>query len=207
MYKLFWEVYDFGSNQRISEKNCTNIYLTLNDPPILIKPQRGDQIVFKNQLNILFDWQSRSAVGSAISYEFEIRELWDEQIDPQAGFLVSPTRYTETTPTNAFLYDNTKPALLPDKTYAWRVRAISISGLDENSVYKNDGYSEIFHFRLTKDCDTPKFPLSEAISNSTVKLNWQGNLEHNKYHVQYRKVSYSKETEKQKKKRKKKKEK
>jgi len=197
-YKMCWEVYDYGSNQRISEKNCTNIYLTLNDPPILIKPQRGDQIVLKNQLNILFEWQSRSAVGSAISYEFEIRELWDEQIHPQAAFLASPPLYKETTPTNAFLYDNTKPALLPDKTYAWRVRAISISGLDENSVYKNDGYSEIFHFRLTKDCDVPKFPLSEAISKSTVKINWQGHLEHNKYHVQYRKVSYTQETDKQK---------
>ena len=185
--------------QLVSNPNggCAFAFLVLNDPPILIKPQRGDQIVLKDPLNIFFNWQSRSTTATNLSYEFEIRELWDDQLDPQAAFLASPPLYRETTRANAFLYDNTKPALLPDKTYAWRVRAISTSGIDENAVYKNNGYSEIFHFRLTKDCDAPKFPLSEAISKSTVKINWQGNLEHNKYHVQYRKVSYTQETDKQ----------
>jgi len=185
--------------QLVSNPNggCAFAFLVLNDPPILIKPQRGDQIVLKDPLNIFFNWQSRSTTATNLSYEFEIRELWDDQLDPQTAFLASLPLYRETTRANAFLYDNTKPALLPDKTYAWRVRAISTSGIDENAVYKNNGYSEIFHFRLTKDCDAPKFPLSEAISKSTVKINWQGNLEHNKYHVQYRKVSYTQETDKQ----------
>ena len=104
--------------------------------------------------------------------------------------------YSETTRATTFLYNNTKPALLPDKTYAWRVRAISTNGISENSVFRNNGYSEIYNFRTTQNCDAPKFPLSEAISKSTVKINWQGNIEHNKYHVQYRKVSYSKEKDK-----------
>ena len=160
-------------------------------------PQRGDQIVLKNQLNIFFRWESRSVNAGNVSYQFEIRELWDEQMNPQAAFLASPALYSETTRANALTYNNTKPALLPDKTYAWRVRAISTSGIDENAVYKNNGYSEIFHFRLTKDCDAPKHPLSKAVSKSSVKITWQGNLEHNKYHVQYRKVSYTTETEKQ----------
>ncbi|WOC40026.1 hypothetical protein [Polaribacter sp. HL-MS24] len=203
-YNFCFEVYDFLSGQRLSRKSCFPVYLILNDPPILIKPQRGDQIVLKNQLNIFFEWQSRSTTATNLSYEFEIRELWDEQMDPQAAFLASPPLYKETTRANAFLYDNTKPALLPDKTYAWRVRAISTSGIDENAVFKNNGHSEIFHFRLTKDCDTPKFPLSEATNQSTVKINWQGNFEHNKYHVQYRKVSYTQETDKQRKRREKK---
>ena len=111
---------------------------------------------------------------------------------------MSPPLYSETTRATTFLYNNTKPALLPDKTYAWRVRAISTTGISENSVFRNNGYSEIYNFRTTQNCDAPKFPLSEAINKSTVKINWQGNLEHNKYHVQYRKVSYTQETDKQK---------
>ena len=187
------------NSQLVSNPNggCAFAFLVLNDPPILNKPQRGDQIVLKDPLNIFFNWTPRSITATNVSYEFEIRELWDDQIDPQAAFLASPTLYTETTRANAFLYDLTKPTLLPDKTYAWRVRAISTSGIDENAVYKNNGYSEIFHFRLTKDCDAPKFPLSEALNQNTVKINWQGNFEHNKYHVQYRKVSYTTETDKQ----------
>ena len=176
---------------------CAFASLVLNNPPVLNMPQRGDQIVLKNQLNIFLRWESRSVNAGNVSYQFEIRELWDEQMNPQAAFLASPALYSETTRANALTYNNTKPALLPDKTYAWRVRAISTSGIDENAVYKNNGYSEIFHFRLTKDCDPPKHPLSKAVSKSSVKITWQGNLEHNKYHVQYRKVSYTTETEKQ----------
>ena len=185
--------------QLVSNPNmgCTFAFLVVNDPPVLIKPERADQIVLKNPLNINFQWQTRSMAPTNVTYQFEVRELWNEHMNPQAAFLASPPLYKETTRANMLLYDNAKPALLPDKTYGWRVRAVSSSGMDENAVYKNKGYSEIFHFRLSKDCDPPKYPLSEAISKSTVKINWQGSLEHTKYHLQYKKISYTKETDRQ----------
>jgi len=200
-YNFCFEVYDFFTNQLISNTGCFPVFLIVNDPPFLNIPQRGEQIVLKDPVNIIFQWTPRHLNATNVTYEYEIREIWDNQIDPQAGFLASPPLYSETTRATTFLYNNTKPALLPDKTYAWRVRAISTNGISENSVFRNNGYSEIYNFRTTKNCDAPKYPLSEIISKSTVKINWQGNLEHNKYHVQYRKVSYSKETDKQKEKR------
>lgn len=203
-YNFCFEVYDFFTNQLISNTGCFPVFLIVNDPPFLNVPQRGEQIVLKDPVNIIFQWTPRHLNANNVTYDFEIREIWDNQIDPQAGFLASPSLYSETTRATTFLYNNTKPALLPDKTYAWRVRAISTTGISENSVFRNNGYSEIYNFRTTQNCDAPKFPLSEAISKSTVKINWKGNLEHNKYHVQYRKVSYSKETQKQKEKREKK---
>ena len=208
VYTLCFDVYTANTPipQLVSNpmSSCATMYLIVNDPPILNKPERGDQIILKDPLNILFQWQSRSISASNITYQFELRELWDMQIDPQAGFLASPPLFTETTRTNALLYDISKTALLPDKTYAWRVKAISTTGLEENAIFKNNGYSEIFHFRLSKDCDAPKQTLSEALSQQLVKIHWQGNYEHNKYHVQYRKVSYTIETEKQQKRRQKK---
>ncbi|MGY0427051.1 MAG: hypothetical protein ACWIPI_09545, partial [Polaribacter sp.] len=203
LYKICWEVYDFRTNQRISNPNmgCSRIFLALNDPPFLNLPQRGEQIVLKEPLNIIFQWTPRHASATNVNYAFEIRELWDDQMDPQAAFLASPPLYSETTRSTTFLYNSTKPALLPDKTYAWRVRAISSTGLSENAVFKNNGYSEIYHFRLTQDCAAPKYPLSEALSTGRVKITWQGNPKHNKYHVQYRKISYSQETDRQKKRR------
>jgi len=203
-YNFCFEVYDYFTNQRISNTGCFPVFLIVNDPPFLNLPQRGEQIVLKDPVNIIFQWTPRHLNATNVTYEYEIREIWDNQIDPQAGFLASPPLYSEITRATTFLYNNTKPALLPDKTYAWRVKAISTTGISENSIFRNNGYSEIYNFRTTQNCDAPKFPLSEAISKSTVKINWQGNLEHNKYHVQYRKVSYSKETEKQKEKREKK---
>lgn len=191
-YKICFEVYTVNTPipQLVSNPNmgCTFVNLIINDPPILNLPQRGEQIVLKDPVNIIFQWTPRHLNATNVSYEFEIREIWDNNIDPQAGFLASPPLYSETTPATTFLYNNFKPALLPDKTYAWRVRAISTNGISENSVFRNNGYSEIFYIKTTQNCDAPIYALSEAISKSTVKITWQGKPEHNKYHVQYKKT-------------------
>jgi hypothetical protein len=75
---------------------------------------------------------------------------------------------------------------MPGRTYAWRVRAKSISGISENSVFKNDGYSEIHHFTYTNQCFPPTFVLSEPVRTSVVKVQWKGHPTHRQYHVQYK---------------------
>jgi len=203
-YYFCFEVYDFFTNQKISNTGCFPVFLILNDPPQLNLPQRGEQIILNNHRGINFSWTPRHLNAGAVRYEFELRELWDTQIDPQAAFLASPPLFQTIVPATMYNYGMSNSALLADKTYGWRVRAISTNGISENSVFKNNGFSEIYHFRLTKDCDAPKQTLSEALSQQLVKIHWQGNYEHNKYHVQYRKVSYTIETEKQEKRRQKK---
>lgn len=192
-YEICFQVITTNTNnpQLVSNPNmgCVFPFIVINDPPFLNLPQRNEQITLKDPLNILFQWTPRHLNATNVSYEFELRELWDTQIDPQAGFLASPPLYTQTTFSTTLLYDPSKPALLPDKTYAWRVRAISTSGISENAIFRNNGYSEIYHFNLTADCDPPTFPLSEAISPSTVKIRWQESPKHNKYHVQYKKAN------------------
>ncbi len=189
-YKICWEVYDYMTNQLISNPNfgCENIYLLLNDPPFLNLPQRGDQLTETEPTNIIFQWTPRHASATNVSYEFELRELWDTQIDPQVGFLSSPNYYTETTRATTLLYNISKPALLPGYTYAWRVQAKSSTGLSENSVFKNDGYSEIFYFTYTNTCYPPTFVLAEPLNTGIVKISWQTNPDQNKYHVQYKRA-------------------
>ncbi|WP_165872232.1 EndoU domain-containing protein [Tenacibaculum sp. M341] len=188
MYSICWEVYDVITNQQINNPatGCSDIFLILNDPPFLNLPFKGDQLVAKDPMNIIFQWTPRHVNATNVSYDFELREIWDRNIDPQAAFLASPNYYTETINTTTLLYDISKPVLLPKKLYAWRVKAKSITGISENSVFKNDGYSEIYYFTYTNRCDAPSFILSEALNSSGVKITWQGSFDHKKYHVQYK---------------------
>ncbi len=189
MYSVCFEMYDFSTNQRISQKSCANLYLMLNDPPLLNTPARNESIVVSEFPNILFTWTPRQINATNVSYQFELKEILDPTIDPQIGFLTSPVLYQEELYSTALLYDLSKPNLLPGKRYAWRVKAVSTSGLSQNNVFKNDGYSEIYHFTYASNCPAPAYILSEALSARSVKISWLGNDNHTKYHVQYRKAN------------------
>ncbi|RYJ38167.1 Fibronectin type III domain protein [Flavobacterium anhuiense] len=187
MYNFCFELYDFITNQKISQKSCANLYLILNDPPILNTPQKNEQIASTEFPNILFTWTPRQINATNISYKFELKQLLDPTLDPQIGFQMSPTLYEETLFGTAVLYNLSMPILTPGLRYAWRVRAISTTGLSENAVFKNDGYSEIYSFKYTASCAAPTFLLSEAQSSKSVKITWEGVPEHTRYQVQYKK--------------------
>ncbi len=188
-YRICWEVYDFLTNQLISNPNmgCDNVFLLLNDPPFLNLPQRGDQLTSATPF-INFTWTPRHANATNVSYEFQLREIWDTQIDPQAGFLASPNYYSQTTFSTTLLYGIGKPQLFSGRTYAWRVRAISSTGLSENSVFRNNGYSEIYYFTYANECFPPTMTLAEPLNTGRVKISWQTHPDHNKYHVQYKRA-------------------
>jgi Fibronectin type III domain len=187
IYSFCFELYDYVTNQRISQKSCANIYLMLNDPPLLNLPARNEQIAVTDFPNILFTWTPRQLNATNVSYKFELKEIQDPSIDPQFGFAMSRLLHEETLFGTALNYDLGKPNLIAGKRYAWRVKAISTSGLSENAVFKNEGYSEIFWFTYASQCVAPTFVLSEILSTKSVKITWQGNIDNTKYHVQYRK--------------------
>jgi hypothetical protein len=187
MYNFCFEMYDFVTNQKISQKSCASLYLILNDPPLLNTPQKNEQIASTEFPNILFTWTPRQINATNVSYKFELKQLLDPTLDPQIGFQMSPTLYEETLFSTAVLYNLSMPILTPGLRYAWRVRAISTTGLSENAVFKNDGYSEIYSFKYTASCTAPTFLLSESQSSKSVKITWEGVPEHTRYQVQYKK--------------------
>ncbi|WP_133062876.1 fibronectin type III domain-containing protein, partial [Flavobacterium davisii] len=188
LYTICFELYDFLTNQKISQKSCAQLYLMLNDPPLLNTPSRNESIAVSDFPNILFTWTPRQINATNVSYQFELKEILDPTIDPQIGFLTSPLLYEEELRSTALLYDVSKPNLLPGKRYAWRVRAMSTSGLSLNNVFKNEGYSEIYHFTYASHCPAPTFILSEAVSARSVRVSWLGDKNHTKYHLQYKKA-------------------
>ncbi|OXB06223.1 fibronectin type III domain-containing protein [Flavobacterium pectinovorum] len=187
MYNFCFEMYDFVTNQKISQKSCASLYLILNDPPLLNTPQKNEQIASTEFPNILFTWTPRQINATNISYKFELKQLIDPTLDPQIGFQMSPILYEETLFGTALLYNLSMPILTPGLRYAWRVKAISTTGLSENAVFKNDGYSEIYSFKYTASCAAPTFLLSESQSSKSVKITWEGIPEHTRYQVQYKK--------------------
>lgn len=187
MYSFCFEMYDYLTNQKISQKSCASLYLILNDPPLLNTPQKNVQIAATDFPNILFTWTPRQMNATNISYKFELKQLIDPTLDPQFAFQMSPVLYEETLFSTAVLYNLSMPILTPGMRYAWRVRAISTTGLSENSVFKNDGYSEIYSFKYTASCVAPTFLLSEAQNTKSVKITWEGVPEHTRYQVQYKK--------------------
>ncbi|WP_159090720.1 fibronectin type III domain-containing protein [Aquimarina aquimarini] len=186
LYRFCFEVYDVITGKRISRKSCATVYLVLNDPPFLNMPNKGEQVVVRDPQNIIFQWTPRHLNATNVSYEFTLAELWDTQIDPQAAFLASRPLYQTTTFATTLLYGPAETSLLPDKNYAWRVRAIVNDGISESSVFKNNGYSEIYHFAYTGLCGEPQYILAEGQNPTKEKILWQG-VEHKRYNVQYRK--------------------
>ncbi|MBF4470617.1 fibronectin type III domain-containing protein [Flavobacterium sp. HJJ] len=187
MYNFCFEMYDFVTNQKISQKSCASLYLILNDPPILNTPQKNEQIASTEFPNILFTWTPRQINATNVSYKFELKQLIDPALDPQFAFQMSPILYEETLFGTALLYNLGMPILTPGLRYAWRVKAVSTTGLSENAIFKNDGYSEIYSFKYTSSCAAPTFLLSESQSSKSVKITWEGTPEHTRYQVQYKK--------------------
>lgn len=187
MYSFCFELFDYVTNQKISQKSCASLYLILNDPPLLNTPLKNVQIAATEFPNIAFTWTPRQINATNVSYKFELKQLIDPTIDPQFGFQMAPLLYEETLFGTALLYNLSMPILTPGMRYAWRVKAISTTGLSENAVFKNDGYSEIFSFKYTASCTAPTFLMSEAQGTNSVRINWQGLPEHTRYQIQYKK--------------------
>ncbi len=186
LYQFCFEVYDVLTDVRLSRKSCVPVYLVLNDPPFLNLPIRGEQVLIKEPQNIIFQWTPRHLNATNVSYEFTLTELWDNQMDPQTAFLIGRPLYQTTTFATTLLYGPAEPPLLPDKKYGWRVRAMISDGISETSVFKNDGFSEIYYFIYTGSCAEPELIIADAKSNTSERIQWQG-VDHNKYEIQYRK--------------------
>ncbi|MDR2121741.1 MAG: hypothetical protein LBP34_01320, partial [Flavobacteriaceae bacterium] len=193
VYTICFQVYDLMTRKWLSQNSCATIYLMLNDPPQLNLPSNLEQIPSSDFPNIVFSWTPRHINAVNVSYDFELKEILNNGLEPAFAFEVSPLLYKEEgLRTSTLLYDISKPVLIPGKTYAWRVKAISTSGIAENSVFKNNGYSQIYSFKYTTNCTPPRYLLSEQQSSSIVKLMWQGETSHRKYHIQYRKANVEK---------------
>jgi len=187
-YTYCFEVYDFFTGKLLSNRGCTTIFILKSDPPFLNLPFRDNIVNATNPQNVLFTWTPRHSNLSDVQYEFTLKELWDNQ-NPQAIFLGSIPFYQTTTRSTTLLVGPEAPQMIPGKVYGWQVRAFVSDGIEETSVFKNDGRSEIFWFKYLEDCLPPSFVISQALTAESVRIEWQTS-DHIKYRIQYRKKGF-----------------
>lgn len=157
-YQFCFEVLEKNTGRLIGSKQCAQAYLTLSDPAFLVLPEKGKVISYTNPFNLLFQWTPRHINILNSEYEFTLVEIWDEAIAPEAAFYTAKPIYTTTTNTSNLFYGPGEPQLIMGKKYAWRVRTKVTTSSNELEPFKNDGYSEIFWFKLQGECP----PLQKA---------------------------------------------
>ena len=81
-------------------------------------------------------------------------DIYDRQTAPESAFLYSRVLHAETVRSTSLVWTSAHPVLLPWIRYAWRVRAVAREGMEEMSVFKNGGYSPVYHFDYVSDCKT-----------------------------------------------------
>ncbi|MAQ75873.1 MAG: hypothetical protein CL613_06030, partial [Aquimarina sp.] len=189
-YQFCFEVFDFITGNRLSDRTCATTYIFRNDPPILNLPANKINLEPQPVDNIVFQWTPRHINVSNVQYELSIVEIWDDTVDPQTAFLTSPPIFQATTRANTFIYGPSNPPLLTDKRYAWQVRAKALQGAEEIGLFRNEGKSEIFWFSRTAPCSPPDNVYAEAKGISKINVFWEENPAiYTEYTIAYREVN------------------
>ena len=186
-YNFCIEVYDFVTNQPISQKSCTFFYFIYNEPPLLNLPLNHDVIHFQDPQNIIFTWSPRHSNATNIEYEFTLIELLDNQAPSNYAFVVGAPVWQEVLSNTILNYNFNYPQLTAGKKYAWRVKALTQPGFGEDAIFNNNGYSEIYDFVYAGNCNTPEFVLAQSTSATQAKILWQNNPNHLSNSVKFRK--------------------
>ncbi|MEP2772960.1 MAG: fibronectin type III domain-containing protein [Fulvivirga sp.] len=195
LYQFCFEVLEYNRGVRISNSACTMAWLILNDPPIINLPRNNEKLRAQSPQYITFQWTPRHT-GSpnsafATEYEFSLVELWPETRNPNDAILTTPPIFETTTASTTLIYGPAEPQLEPGRHYAFRVKAKSISGVDELDLFKNQGYSQTHKFIYGDACNIPDGVEIVAKSSSRFVLNWEGNFNNTDYTVRYRIASDS----------------
>jgi TANFOR domain-containing protein len=188
-YSFCFEAIEVQTNQPVSSSGCAFAWMTLNEPPFLNLPARAESITPRNPQNIIFNWTPRHTASPTAAfntdYIFSIVELTDNDLSPEAAFMTNPPLFTDSTLATTYLYDVTKPQLLPGKKYAWRVQAKAKNGSEDLAMFRNQGYSETWWFTYQNTCSTP-LGISATPQGQYVTIQWQPNIQHLEYKVEYR---------------------
>ncbi len=142
------EVIDFSNpNQAVlSNPACTQVWFSLNDPPLLNTPFCGNQITPTDPQQLIFSWtplHMNSLHSAGTNYVFELFEIRPDGADPNQVVNSSLPIFMQVTDQTFINYGITEPQLQTGMSYVWRVRAQDIQGRD---FFRNNGYSSVCTF-------------------------------------------------------------
>ncbi|MEM9389437.1 MAG: fibronectin type III domain-containing protein [Bacteroidota bacterium] len=193
LYQFCFEVLEYNRGVKVSNSACTMAWLILNDPPIINFPRQGEKLRPQDPQYITFQWTPRhtGSPNSAFSteYEFSLVELWPETRNPNDAILTTPPIFETTTQSTTLIYGPAETPLVLGRSYAFRVRAKAMTGIDELDLFKNQGYSEAIGFIYGDACTLPANIIAEAVNSGKFSVSWEPNVNHTNFGIRYRKAN------------------
>ncbi len=190
LYRFCFEVLEYNRGVKISNTGCTMAWMILNDPPLINLPRQNEKIRPQDPQFVTFQWTPRHT-GSPNSafrteYEFSMVELWPATRNPNDAIFTMPPIHQVTTQSTTLIYGPAETPLVAGRSYAFRVKAKSIVGVDELDLFKNNGYSETVTFTYGDACTLPTNISAEAVNAGKFKVIWQANYNHSGFSVRYK---------------------
>ena len=156
-YQLCVRAYKYDTYDPVSQSapsGCSSQFLISNiDPPIILAPMCGDEILMQNPQNIYVNWTQPVGTNPLfVTYYFRMVEVpFDSGIDPIDA--LAETSYASVYEEEVFngtslLLTNDKVQLAPNNTYAFSVQALSDTG---DYYFKNNGVSEACWFTYNEE--------------------------------------------------------
>ena len=169
--ELQLQVIDYYTGRPLSDWHTARAYLDVKKPPFLNLPERDAQVALRDPLFLRFQWTPRHQGLSGTEYEFVLKELPDNGAAPQSAFAYGQEIFRTHTRSTSLSYTHLDPPLLPNRRYAWQVRALVRSGVEEVGMFEHGGLSEVSWFYLNDQCDAPR-GLRAQTHYAKVDLSW-----------------------------------
>ena len=169
--ELQLQVIDYYTGRPLSDWHTARAYLDVKEPPFLNLPERDAEVVLRDPLFLRFQWTPRHQGLSGTEYEFVLKELPDNGAAPQSAFAYGQEIFRTHTRSTSLSYTHLDPPLLPNRRYAWQVRALVRSGVEEVGMFEHGGLSEVSWFYLNDQCDAPR-ELRAQTRYAKVDLSW-----------------------------------
>ena len=169
--ELQLQVIDYYTGHPLSDWHTARAYLDVKKPPFLNLPERDAEVVLRDPLFLRFQWTPRHQGLSGTEYEFVLKELPDNGVAPQSAFAYGQEIFRTHTRSTSLSYTHLDPPLLPNRRYAWQVRALVRSGVEEVGMFEHGGLSEVSWFYLNDQCDAPR-GLRAQTRYAKVDLSW-----------------------------------
>lgn len=148
-YSFCLQVLDYDTGDPLSDEICANIYIKLQDPPLIVSPACNTIINPVTQVQIPVTWQLFNTVnpnGSVPEFQVTLWELMEKGADPLSAVQNGQALqvFQSDVLTNTFFnYGPSQPLLDMGKTYIYRIQAVDQAG---RSYFKNNGFSQYCYF-------------------------------------------------------------
>ena len=179
------QAFDYITGRPLSEVSTGRAWLEIKQPPFLDLPAKDEHVASRTPQHIRFQWMPRHQGVTSTMYEFVLKELPDNGAAPASSFLYGNPIYQTQTRSTTLYYSHLEPLLTPGKQYGWQVRAIAMDGIDEVGMFENNGYSEIWWFRVSNDCSPPMNVTAQA-GYRKMTLRWEPLADQLSFVVEYR---------------------